>query len=245
MKISEYLKQYRKNNNLTQQDLADKLFVSKQAISKWENDRGLPDINTYPLISEVLGVTIDELMGVEPTKEKEEVITNKKENKKIIIIISLIVTIILSLLIFSIAYDKEKIMINKFTKETEQLLEIDLPSIITIEYLDMKELADNKYYPVNTGYFIFEDTNELKKIENDILISKEWNYYISEDLQNILPLALKMYCNGQNQIKIINIKSKEINIIPNTEGTYTFKMFCYQKEMNRLIVSTFICEVKQ
>ena len=73
MKISEYLKQYRKNNNLTQQDLADKLFVSKQAISKWENDRGLPDINTYPLISEVLGVTIDELMGVEPTKEKEEV----------------------------------------------------------------------------------------------------------------------------------------------------------------------------
>ena len=47
MKLADYLKQYRKENNLTQQELADKLFVSKQAVSKWETERGLPDIETY------------------------------------------------------------------------------------------------------------------------------------------------------------------------------------------------------
>ena len=46
MKLADYLKQYRKENNLTQQELADKLFVSKQAVSKWETERGLPDIET-------------------------------------------------------------------------------------------------------------------------------------------------------------------------------------------------------
>ena len=51
MKLADYLKQYRKENNLTQQELADKLFVSKQAVSKWETERGLPDIETYKSLS--------------------------------------------------------------------------------------------------------------------------------------------------------------------------------------------------
>lgn len=39
MKFSQYIKDYRKKNNLTQQELANKLYVTKQAISKWENDK--------------------------------------------------------------------------------------------------------------------------------------------------------------------------------------------------------------
>ena len=43
MKISELLKTYRKTNSLTQSDIARQLFVSKQAVSRWENDLSLPD----------------------------------------------------------------------------------------------------------------------------------------------------------------------------------------------------------
>ena len=98
MKLSDYLKKYRKENNLTQSDLAEKLFVSKQAISKWENDRGLPDIYTYPLLSDVLGVTIDELMGKDFVKKEipEEVKKNKNKKTKIIIIVSSIIIFILN-----------------------------------------------------------------------------------------------------------------------------------------------------
>ena len=45
MKLSEQIKKYRKENNLTQEQFASKLFVSKQAVSKWETDRSYPDIN--------------------------------------------------------------------------------------------------------------------------------------------------------------------------------------------------------
>ena len=47
MKFSQYIKNYRKKNNLTQQELANKLYVTKQAISKWENDKGIPDVSLY------------------------------------------------------------------------------------------------------------------------------------------------------------------------------------------------------
>ena len=59
MKLSEYIKNYRKTNNLTQTDLASKLYVSKQAISKWENDVCLPDVSLYPILSEMLNVSIE------------------------------------------------------------------------------------------------------------------------------------------------------------------------------------------
>ena len=70
MKISELLKTYRKTNSLTQSDIARQLFVSKQAVSRWENDLSLPDITMYPKLSEMLGVSVDELMGKEKTEER-------------------------------------------------------------------------------------------------------------------------------------------------------------------------------
>lgn len=45
MKISERIKEYRKQNHLTQSEFASKLYVSKQAVSKWENENGYPDVS--------------------------------------------------------------------------------------------------------------------------------------------------------------------------------------------------------
>ena len=53
----------RKNRGLTQEELGTKLGLSGQAVSKWENDLSMPDVSMLVEISELLGVSLDELLG--------------------------------------------------------------------------------------------------------------------------------------------------------------------------------------
>ena len=80
MEFNEKLQKLRKERNLTQEELAEKLFVSRTAISKWESGRGYPGIDSLKTIAKYFHVTIDELIG------GEEIITlaeqDKKENHK-------------------------------------------------------------------------------------------------------------------------------------------------------------------
>lgn len=62
MKIGEQLKQQRGQRAWSQQDLADRLKISRQSISKWEQGTALPSFANIILLSEVFGVTIDELI---------------------------------------------------------------------------------------------------------------------------------------------------------------------------------------
>lgn len=62
MTFGEKLKSARKDAGLTQEQLADKLSVSRQAITKWESDKGMPDIENLKRLSELLGVSIDYLL---------------------------------------------------------------------------------------------------------------------------------------------------------------------------------------
>lgn len=60
------LKKARLEKNLTQNDVAVKLDISRQAVSRWENGVAYPDIENLTLLSEIYGVSIDELMGAKP-----------------------------------------------------------------------------------------------------------------------------------------------------------------------------------
>ena len=62
MTLGEKLKSARKTAGLTQEQLADKLLVSRQAITKWESDKGMPDIENLRRLSMLLGVSIDYLL---------------------------------------------------------------------------------------------------------------------------------------------------------------------------------------
>lgn len=68
----------RKEKGLTQEQLAEKVGVSAQAVSKWENDVSCPDITLLPLLADILGVTVDELLGVKPI-EPHVIILDKDE----------------------------------------------------------------------------------------------------------------------------------------------------------------------
>ena len=62
MKLNEKIKEYRKIFNLSQEQLAEKLSVSRQVITKWENDEGLPEIGNLKAISKIMGISIDYLL---------------------------------------------------------------------------------------------------------------------------------------------------------------------------------------
>ena len=61
--IGKNIKRLRQGKGITQEQLAEQLHISSQAVSKWENDLALPDIALLPSISNYFGITIDELFG--------------------------------------------------------------------------------------------------------------------------------------------------------------------------------------
>ena len=80
MELSEKLQELRKEKGLTQEELAEALFVSRTAISKWESGRGVPNIESLKAISKFFSVSIDELLsGEEIFKIADE--DNKQKEK--------------------------------------------------------------------------------------------------------------------------------------------------------------------
>ena len=76
MEFHEKLQELRKNRGMTQEELAEELYVSRTAISKWESGRGYPSIDSLKVISQYFSVTIDDLLS------GEKLITiAEKENK--------------------------------------------------------------------------------------------------------------------------------------------------------------------
>ena len=69
----------RKQQGMTQMELAGKMGVTDKAVSKWERDLSCPDINSLPDLAEILGVSVDELMQI-----KREAETPKKGSAEIV-----------------------------------------------------------------------------------------------------------------------------------------------------------------
>lgn len=68
--LAQQIKKLRTGQNLSQDDLAEKLYISRQAVSKWENGEATPDIDKLVQLAEIFGVSLDYLvLGKEPEKE--------------------------------------------------------------------------------------------------------------------------------------------------------------------------------
>ena len=70
MTLAEKLKSMRKQSGMSQEKLAEKIGVSRQAITKWENDTGIPDIENMLAISSIFNVSVDELLSNEKTMKQ-------------------------------------------------------------------------------------------------------------------------------------------------------------------------------
>lgn len=71
MTFSEKLKSIRKKAGMSQEKLAEKIGVSRQAITKWETDAGIPDIDNMMALSSLFNISLDELLSNEKTEKKQ------------------------------------------------------------------------------------------------------------------------------------------------------------------------------
>ena len=91
MTLADRIQQLRKQRGISQEELADRVGVSRQAVSKWESGQSLPDLDKIILLSDYFEVTTDYLLkGVEPTPAAQE----KKADGRIFTIVATVLNLI-------------------------------------------------------------------------------------------------------------------------------------------------------
>ena len=79
LNIGENIRRLRRGMDMTQEQLADKLGVAYQSVSRWENGTTYPDMEMLPALSSIFGVTVDELLGMEESRKKDWIIERYDE----------------------------------------------------------------------------------------------------------------------------------------------------------------------
>lgn len=97
--LSRKLKKFREENKLTQEELASKLNVSRSAVAKWEQERGIPDKYSLQDISLLLGISQEELLDEDEAAVVIDNITRLSRNTKLKLIISFLIIIAILLAI--------------------------------------------------------------------------------------------------------------------------------------------------
>lgn len=146
MSLGEQLKKLRESKEFSQEDVAKKIGVTRQAVYKWENDKSYPDIDNLILLSEMYNVTLDKLIkGNQNTKEKihidEEDEDFEKENE-------FGFYIGFGLLIMSAFIDYEKI----------QVVVLVIALFMMVFYSDVKKVILNEF----RSFFKRKDIYEKK-----------------------------------------------------------------------------------
>ena len=98
--LTDKLKKFRKENHLTQEELAEKLYVSRSTVAKWEQGRGIPDRANLSELSKFMGVEEDELLEEDEAInviESVEKLSHKKTKLLLAVFLPLILILILSL----------------------------------------------------------------------------------------------------------------------------------------------------
>ena len=117
MKIGDKLKNARLNKSMTQEEVAEKLFVSRQSISNWENNKTYPDIGNVIALSDLYQISLDELLKGSDNfmKHLEESTDIVKSNKKLIFFIGLALTAMIVMALFTEFFPEKVFLISIFS----------------------------------------------------------------------------------------------------------------------------------
>ncbi len=173
MTLGEKLREARKSAGLSQQQLAEKLCVSRQAVTKWESDKGMPDIGNLRSISSLLNVSIDYLLAQEEqmnvTVIKEAICLDDFEKTKRCrcqhdaVVLSK----------YPSAVSIHRLMNSKKLTKVEFWLDlITLPGIFDIAYICKDR---NQYYLVET-----ESKQFFVSVSKEFIESREMSKKITE-----------------------------------------------------------------
>lgn len=215
-KIGKFILDLRKQNKMTQKELADKLNVTAQAVSKWENGRGIPDIEILQKISTEFNVNIESILNGEKGK--------KKISMKYLLII-LLVIILLGIVIYLLLNSKDynftdiKSTSNNFNVNGVAAYSSDKNSIYIskIEYLDGDE--EEKYVGMECTLYESHDNLEEKVSQcGSLKEEKQTPKTLSELLKETEFKVENFSCTSKN-IKNSNLYIS-INVL-DTEGKIT------------------------
>ena len=183
-KIGKYIFNKRKEKNMTQQDLASKLGVTDKAISKWERGIGLPDISYLESLSDILGISILELLrGEDMNKnmDNKDIIESFKygsiltKNKIKLIINTLLITIILFISFLVLFLNiKNIIYLNKEYDNYVSENIYDLDSYYNVILNNQGKYSDLDYEEiknyVNNGKNIYNDKTKKYLLKEKVKV---------------------------------------------------------------------------
>lgn len=215
-KISNFIKAKRKELNLTQEELAEKLFVTEKAVSRWETGRGTPDISLLIPLSKALKVEIPEILNGEENKknkndiekliEYNELTKKSKFNFKIKLIILLYVLSILFFLSYLRVEYNPNIELNYFIR----LFLVVISSILIV--------IGNRIYANNYVEKI-EDKMKVDKLSKTIVfiyyIILLFNMAIFARYSNITSYNIIPFASITNLITNGNLYTIVINLFGN------------------------------
>ncbi|HEN7773277.1 TPA: helix-turn-helix transcriptional regulator [Streptococcus agalactiae] len=135
MEIGQQIIRYRKQQALSQEELAEKVYVSRQSISNWENDKTYPDIHSLLLLSQIFQVSLDQLIKGDIEKMKYTITQVDKKNFERDTKVMVTLMILLMISSYSLVYFLEWLGLGIFV----------LLSIITMTYANRVERFKKKY----------------------------------------------------------------------------------------------------
>ena len=141
MNLDEKIRKIRKDNKMSQDDLAEILNVTRQTISNWENGKNYPDIETLIKISDKFNISLDILLkeNMNMVKKIDKNVKDTKKYKTILkVIISILILLVFTFIIYSFMYfnSKDKLE-NKFNDTIEKYdFSINKDGYFSMIYLD-------------------------------------------------------------------------------------------------------------
>lgn len=135
MEIGQQIIRYRKQQALSQEELAEKVYVSRQSISNWENDKTYPDIHSLLLLSQIFQVNLDQLIKGDIEKMKYTITQVDKKNFERDTKVMVTLMILLMISSYPLVYFLEWLGLGIFV----------LLSIITMTYANRVERFKKKY----------------------------------------------------------------------------------------------------
>ena len=169
--IGNKILEFRKKNNLTQEELAEKMEVARQTISKWELNETSPDLKEASKLSKIFNISLDELTW---SNNKNEIISSVKSVKKITIA-NLLITLAVLFVLISLGIITSVVMFNYFKVEM-------VSSVVT-----MHCTRDEKI-----------ETYEVKTDKDNFIVSF---YTTDEDVRNNLNIDIKNYTDANQLLQ--------------------------------------------
>ncbi len=248
-KIGAFIKKLRQENNMSQNDLAEKIPINREAISKWENGHTIPDSSTILRLSKIFNVSIDEIMyGEFKTKENEKEIKevslqifddrnaiNKKLKKTSKILLSSLILLVVAIVAFLSyyffnSYDSVKIYLVESKKDniylSDGILILTRENIYfrlgNINGIDSSKISKiTLYYKKdNSKKIIYEDTSTKDSLIRDYY---GYNEYFEIKNKNVVFDTLYLDINTKDEVMTFDLTIKE---------DYSNKKLFFKKDKN-------------